>query len=275
MSCSRLYLTLPSSYLGVATDPGLTLRGSLLNHTHTTFILANHTRLMNTLNLPASTPYILGETNSLARQGLPLVSDTFGAALWNLDFALHAASIGIQRVHMHQGVNYRYASWQPIETERGVRTTKPAFYGNAATADFVGREAGEQVRVVELDLTGEGQKSEVEAGYAALVEGRIQKLAIVNLRQWNATENEQRPEQRYEFVLPEGVTQGLVKRLVAGGTDSYSGVTYGGMSYNLELDDGRPVRLENVTDVEDVPVGKDGRLVITVPDASAAIVRLV
>lgn len=229
---------------------------------------------MSALALGPSTPYILGETNSLARQGLPLVSDTFGAALWNLDFALHAASIGIHRVHMHQGVNYRYASWQPIETERGVRTTKPAFYGNAATADFVGHKEGEEVRVVELNLT-EASQSEVEAGYAAFVEGRVQRLAVVNLRQWNATDPGQRPEQRYEFLVPRGVTQAQVKRLIADGSDAYSGVTYGGLSYNLELNDGRPVRLHNVTDVEDVSVGQDGMLTITVPDASAVVVRLV
>lgn len=229
---------------------------------------------MSELDLDPSTPYILGETNSLSRQGLPLVSDTFGAALWNLDFALNAGSIGIRRVHMHQGVNYRYASWQPIETERGVRTTKPAFYGNAATADFVAHEQGEELRIVELNLTEAGQ-SEVEAGYAAFVDGKVQKLAVMNLRQWNATDNQQRPEQRYEFVVPQGVKQAQVKRLIADGSDAYSGVTYGGMSYNLELDEGRPVRLHNVTDVEEVTVGQDGVLAITVPDASAVVARLV
>lgn len=228
---------------------------------------------MEGISLPPEIPYMLTEANSLARQGLPLVSDTFGAALWNLDFALHAASIGVQRLHLHQGVNYRYGSWQPIETNRSVRATKPAFYGNAATVDFVGRAAG-NLTVVELDLQDRGAVEE-EAVYAAFVDGVVERLAVVNLRQWNATDGaEKRPEQEYAFQTTGGVKEAKIKRLIAEGSDMYSGVTYAGFSYNLELDEGRPVRLENVTDVETVAVGSDGRLVVKVPDASAVVITL-
>jgi hypothetical protein len=223
---------------------------------------------MQSLNLPSDQPYILGETNSLARQGLPLVSDTFGAALWNLDFALHVASIGIHRVHMHQGVNYRYASWQPIETERGVLTTKPAFYGNAATADFVKHAEGQELRVVELEMT-----PEVEGAYVGFVDGRVEKMAVINLRQWNLTD-EGRPEREYAFTVPEGVREAHVRRLLAEGTDGYSGATYGGYSYNVELNQGLPVRMDNTTDVEVVAIGEDLRLPLTVPDGSAVVVQL-
>ncbi|CAI6333923.1 unnamed protein product [Periconia digitata] len=270
-----IYSFAQHNYVGVSTDPGLTLRSSLLNHTHTTSSLAKSADIMNAISLPPQTPFMLTETNSLARQGLPLVSDTFGAALWNLDFALHAASIGVQRIHMHQGVNYRYGSWQPIETNRSVRATKPAFYGNMATADFVGRAAGE-LKVVELDLAARNTtEREEEAVYAAYIDGVAKRLAVVNLRQWNATGTpEQRPVQKYDFMIEGGVKEARVKRLIADGTDQYSGVTYGGFSYNLELDEGRAVRLENVTDIEVLEVGGDGRLTVEVPDASAVIVTL-
>ena len=228
---------------------------------------------MEGLSLPLDTPFMLTETNSLARQGLPLVSDTFGSALWNVDFALQAASIGVQRVHMHQGVNYRYGSWQPLETNRSVKATKPAFYGNAATADFVGRASGE-LRVKELKLKN-GKAAEEESVYVASVDGVVDRLAVVNLRQWNATTSEKRPEQRYEFQTCGDVKEATVRRLIAEGSDSYSGVTYGGFSYNLELDEGRPVRLDNVTDVEIVPIGHDGKLVVKVPSSSAVVVKLV
>jgi hypothetical protein len=231
------------------------------------------TRIMAGVSLPPGTPFMLTETNSLARQGLPLVSDTFGAALWNVDYALRAASIGVQRVHMHQGVNYRYGSWQPIETNRSVKATKPAFYGNIATADFVGRTSGE-LRVMELDLIT-GNAAEEQAAYVAFVDEVVERLAVVNLRQWNATESEQRPEQQYEFQTFGGMKEARVKRLIASGSDVYSGVTYGGFSYNWELNNGKPVRLNNVTDVEIVSIGADGRLVFKVPASSAAIVTLV
>jgi hypothetical protein len=52
-------------------------------------------------------PLIFGETNSLYDQGRPGLSNTFGAALWGIDFNLYSASVGFKRVHMHMGTNYR------------------------------------------------------------------------------------------------------------------------------------------------------------------------
>jgi hypothetical protein len=49
----------------------------------------------------------MGETNSLYNQGKPGLSNSFGAALWGIDFNLYCASVGIRRVHMHMGTNYR------------------------------------------------------------------------------------------------------------------------------------------------------------------------
>jgi hypothetical protein len=56
---------------------------------------------------PSAPPLIFGETNSLYNQGRPGLSNTFGAALWGIDFNLYSASVNIRRVHMHMGTNYR------------------------------------------------------------------------------------------------------------------------------------------------------------------------
>jgi hypothetical protein len=56
---------------------------------------------------PSAPPHIFGETNSLYNQGRPGLSNTFGAALWGIDFNLYSASVNIKRVHMHMGTNYR------------------------------------------------------------------------------------------------------------------------------------------------------------------------
>lgn len=55
-------------------------------------------------------PLIFGETNSLYFQGKPGLSNSFGAALWGVDFNLYSASAGFKRVHMHQGTDYRVSS---------------------------------------------------------------------------------------------------------------------------------------------------------------------
>jgi hypothetical protein len=59
---------------------------------------------------PDVPPHIMGETNSLYNQGKPGLSNSFGAALWGVDFNLYCASVGIRRVHMHMGTNYRVSN---------------------------------------------------------------------------------------------------------------------------------------------------------------------
>ena len=48
------------------------------------------------------------ETNSIACQGAPGVSNTAGAALWTIDYTLQAATLGIKELFFHQGVGYTY-----------------------------------------------------------------------------------------------------------------------------------------------------------------------
>lgn len=52
--------------------------------------------------------YVLGETNSYSCHGAPGVSNTAGAALWGLDYALFSTQLGISRVYFHEGIGYKY-----------------------------------------------------------------------------------------------------------------------------------------------------------------------
>lgn len=113
-----------------------------MNHTANLKSIEPHVELAHALSslpedvYPKGVPYILGETNSLASQGkpcrqvsstspikphlksdrlsiavyagLPGTSNTFGGALWSVDWALLSAANNISRVHFHQGLNYRY-----------------------------------------------------------------------------------------------------------------------------------------------------------------------
>lgn len=100
------------NYMGVSTFPGITLQGTLMNHTN---VIAKAEAQVNVSrniaalggDLAPKVPFILGEHNSLARQGRPGLSNTFGAALWGVDWNLYLASQNISRSHMHQGTNYR------------------------------------------------------------------------------------------------------------------------------------------------------------------------
>ena len=176
---------------------------------------------------------------------------------------------------MHQGTNYRYAAWQPVDTDKATKGTKAPYYGNIAVAAMLGIEsAAGTVQVANLPL-----ESIYEAAYAAYADGRLTRIAVVNLREYNYTTNGTAPppprqEATYTFGVPaeiagEGRVIG-VQRLMANGSDAISGITWDGYSYNFELDEGRPVRLGNVTVGEEVVVGI-GSVTVRVPYSSAAV----
>ena len=47
------------------------------------------------------------ETGSIACHGAPGVSNTAGASLWVSDYALQAASLGIEETFFHEGIGSR------------------------------------------------------------------------------------------------------------------------------------------------------------------------
>ncbi|OOG00165.1 glycoside hydrolase family 79 protein [Aspergillus carbonarius ITEM 5010] len=269
------------NYIGGATQPGVTLQNTLMNHTKTVESVAqqvNVSRILSEEHLNTGIPYILGETNSLYNEGASGLSNSFGAALWGVDFNLYCASQSIRRSHMHQGLNYRYISWQPVGTNRTTVGTKAPYYGNAMVAAML--HGGEDVRIVNLPLA-----AETEAAYAAYVNGSLVRVAVINMVEFNYTSTdstaekvESRPSAKYTFQLPSSesayAASVSVQRLMANGSDAITGITWDGWSYNYELEQGNPVRLQNVTTGEAISVGDDGVVEIEIPYSSAAILSL-
>jgi len=264
-----------------------------MNHTRTRLSVDAHVSEFAAISaLAPGLVQIMGETNSLYNQGKPGLSNSFGAALWGVDFNLYCASVGIGRVHMHMGTNYRYASWQPVTTDLAVVGTKAPYYGNVAVAAFLGNLNIEPVRVAHLDLArasrvgaeadDEGEVGVRDAAYAAYVDNALQRIIVINMRAYNYTLNGTgnlntlnpvpRPVRTYVLGV-EGFkdgTQATVRRLFANGSDAITGITWDGISYNYELDLGKPVRLTNVTTGEKIPV-KNGAVEVAVPDSQAVV----
>ncbi|KAK3299973.1 uncharacterized protein B0H64DRAFT_314456 [Chaetomium fimeti] len=285
------------NYISGAETPGVTLQGTLMNHAVTKRSVDAHIEEYNKM-LSQSTdpvpPLIFGETNSLYNQGRPGLSNTFGAALWGLDFNLYAASVGFKRVHMHMGTNYRYAAWQPIPTTLTTIGTKAPYYGSIAVAAALGPTPA---TVVEIPLTTttpnpSSPNLTPESAYAIYTAHgtHLTRLIILNLHTHNTTVDgagltplphpptTPRNTTEYTFRLPsssfpEGTLVG-VRRLMANGSDAITGISWDGWSYNYELDGGRPARLGNVTVGETVVVGEGGVVRVGVPDASAVVVDL-
>jgi hypothetical protein len=246
-----------------------------MNHMSTVNSVSPHITSMTAL-ANYSIPYILGETNSLFNGGALGLSNTFGAALWGVDFNLWCASQGIRRTHMHQGTNSPYQSWQPIETNDTTMGTKAPYYGNIAVAAIMGNLVENSVIIANLPL-----QNTYEAAYAAYVNSNLARVAIINMREYNYTINSAssipnlvpRPLLSYYFAVPAHYDDRVrVQRLLANGSDAITGITWDGYSYNYELNQGKPVRLMNVTTGEIAHV-KNGVVHVTVPDSSVSVLN--
>jgi hypothetical protein len=82
-------------------------------------------------------PYRICETNSFCGGGKPGVSDTFGAALWTLDYMFTLASAQAAGVNIETGVNQLgfVSSYSPIgDDQHGNYEAKPPYYGMLAFA---------------------------------------------------------------------------------------------------------------------------------------------
>ncbi|KAL5115345.1 hypothetical protein ACEQ8H_006790 [Pleosporales sp. CAS-2024a] len=234
------------NYMGVSTNPGITLQGTLMNHSS---VVDKANAQLNVsrgikglgMGLSPDVPFILGEHNSLARQGRPGLSNTFGAALWGVDWNVYLASQNLSRSHMHQGTNYRYQSWQPIETNMTTKGTKPPYYGNLAVAAFMHKKSPSS----RLQISSLPSASIYSTQYAAHVNNTLTRLLIVDLHTYNTTADNNyttpmpRPAETYSFQLSSDCKgKAHVQRLLANGSDAITGITWDGSSYNYELDEG-------------------------------------
>lgn len=259
-----------SSYIGGANQPGVTLQGTLMNHSST---VASANRFLNVSNIlaPYGIPFILGETNSLYNEGRPGLSNAFGAALWGIDFNLYCAANNVRRVHMHQGTAYRYGAWNPVPTDTTTKGTKAPYYGSIFVASMLRDLTTSNVSISEIPLP-----SIYEAAYAAYVEGTLARVAIINMVEYNYTAAgvTARPSADYSLNVPEGCENITVQRLYSNGSDAITGITFDRYSYNWELDDGRPVLLSNVTRGESLPISASRQATVGLPYSSAAILNL-
>ena len=98
---------------------------------HTDPKLAAQLEQLSDASAVSHLPYRICETNSFCGGGKPGVSDTFGSALWVLDFMFKLASAGASGVNMETGVNQLgfISSYSPIaDDEHGGYTAAPEYF---------------------------------------------------------------------------------------------------------------------------------------------------
>ena len=109
---------------------------------------------------------------------------------------------------------------------------------------------------MELQI-GDGVQS---SGYAAYVNGILERLALIQMIEWNVTHTGTMPNVAFKVKVSPGYESRRVRveRVIADGSDATSAVTFGDTSFNTP--NGEPVTVNVTGGGEVVSVGTEGLL---------------
>lgn len=197
-------------------------------------------------------PFRICETNSFCGGGQPGVSDTFGAALWMLDYLFTLAWANAAGVNIETGVNQLgfISSYSPIaKNERGDYAARPDYYGMLAFA----QAADGQKLTLRYDAAGVNLSA-----YAVLGDGGGTTVTLINKDASRSVEA--------NISLDQHFREAQLLRLQAPSLQSKTGTVLGGAPVG---DHGR----WSSSHKELLP-HKGTTLRVTVPAGSAALVAL-
>lgn len=223
-------------------------------------------------SIAAGKPYLLGEMAAVGPQGLALVTDVFGCALWTLDFFLYAASINVTRVLMHMTDIGNQSAWQPGTIGNIAPWVRPSYYGHIITSTLIG--PNNDTTIAEIDVRS--QELQDYAGrasaYVVYRGNTIYAAVVINMKEFNQTDTESSSTQlNFTLNVPPAYAGNnlTVFKLSAPGADSFKGVTWAGINY--QTDNGVPVAASS-NDTANVQVSSGGHLSVLVRDTQAAVI---
>lgn len=214
-------------YRGGAGNPASTLDELLHSDPKLTSLLAT----LKDISERAHLPFRLCETNSFSGGGKPGVSNTFGSALWTLDYMLAVAWGGGSGVNIETGVNQLdfISSYSPIDDDgKGHYTAAPDYYGMLAFA-YAGR--GEK-----LALNYDSGPTNLTVYATAEGQHRI-AVTIIN--------KDASRDAEIELTFRQPLSRVTAMRLAGPSLESKQGVTFAGA--NIAADGSwHPARLEPI-----------------------------
>ncbi|KAF5364746.1 hypothetical protein D9758_009300 [Tetrapyrgos nigripes] len=226
--------------------------------------------------------YVLGETNSFAGHGSPGVSNSAGAALWALEYALYGKEIGVTRLYFHEGVGYKYNLVRPLKSHlaaiispRLCTRLRLVFYFMSfmiqPTELFVSITDGSPLdtplpphiqpiyyaAIIAADATGDDGDTllsvlEIDNDNITVhgffdSNGAIKRAVFINLEGHFSDSDEERTSVHIDldFGDSDGPTTMQIKRLHVPFADADHSLTWGGVTY--ETEDGRPTGEQSMT----------------------------
>ncbi|KAJ7227457.1 glycoside hydrolase family 79 protein [Mycena pura] len=253
---------------------------SYLQHTAGQKIAANYlsrqelvavTALAQTFDLP----FVMIETNTASCGGFPGVSNSFGSALWALDYGLQLAYSNFTTALLHvggQGVYYN--PFTPPPTNQSTFrswTIGPIYYSVLAVAEAFGTSNKSQI--IDLQMNSNNVYT---PGYAIYDGGVLARLALFNY----VSDPTGASNYTMSFAIGGGDTgqpngtpaQVKVKYLLAPSVSAKDNITWAGQTFGAAFEsDGRPTGTEQI---ETVACKGDNTCDIAVPAPGFALVFL-
>ncbi|KAI1472848.1 glycoside hydrolase family 79 protein [Daldinia caldariorum] len=242
----------------------------------------------------AGAPLVMGETNSVSCSGKSGISDTFGAALWGVDYVLLGASIGIRKTYFHLGAQSEYSAFTPkpyrIKNETVGAGIRANWYGHYFVAKIVATNSDKDKELSIAALPGANSSS--LSGYAVYTgeeeeERSLKKLVFLDMGVWNGTEglsnnstlkatdgtsfsNGTRPVSTIKVSTSWTAGQSVsVTRLTGPGTNAKSGVAVSAVTFDVRT--GAKVGEEKEEVVE---VGENGTVEIKIKRAEGVLLEI-
>ncbi|XXG95910.1 hypothetical protein Hte_002186 [Hypoxylon texense] len=253
-------------------------------------LLSNHTVLWLVAAADAAgAPLVMGETNSVSCSGRSGISDTFGAALWGVDYVLGGAALGIQKTYFHLGAQSEYSAFTPLPYESKNETLQPGIRANWYGHYFVAKVVAPVNDDANLTIAAlPAANTSTLSGYAVYAgDEQLRKLVFLDMGVWNGTaglsnnstlsatdgtsfSSGARPTGTIRVATPwcSGAAVSAT-RLTAPGTNAKSEVAVAGVSFDPSTGD----RVGEET-VEALTVAADGSLEVGVRRAEGVLLEL-
>ncbi|ETS78715.1 hypothetical protein PFICI_08568 [Pestalotiopsis fici W106-1] len=215
----------------------------------------------------ANYSFVLGETGSFASHGQQGVSNSAAAALWLVDYSLHAAVVGISGLFFHQGVGYNYSAFEPVDhiginltdyAPDATHYTMPEYYGYVVVGEAIGSKEA-YINEIEVD------SSVPLTAFEIYEDNNLKRIVLINSQPWTELSTGERQNLTIQLPQLEYYDGARYKLLEFESLSATSGLTWGGQSYET---------LSGKASGEKVFHELDSSGAISLPSSSVALIHL-
>lgn len=243
--------------IGSPVDPQ-TVFPDYLNHTSAISLVAPY---LNASSYAASVskPFVMMETNTASCGGFPGISDSFGAAMWAVDYALQMGAVGFWGAMLHVGGQDDYYNpFTPPPTNQSSYhqwTVGSVFYSSIFVAEALGSSGGAQLVDLTNTLTSPSDTTTPPAtsiytpAYAVYENGAPARLVVLNF----VTDASGSSTIQFTFGLGGGSVPGSVqvKYLLAPSVSNQDNITWAGQTFGSTFEsDGRFQGSPSITTID-------------------------